>query len=987
MVRICARLLQEGVCNDENCSLSHTAYTCEPCKKVIARKCDYESHLRGAGHQKRILQVPGWVSCTICNKTLPGGSWNSHATSHAHARAAAAQGFDPNIDPVTVYDVTGQSYCPTCNVHVLSSAWARHTTSNRHFQASALSSFAAALENAEQDKHGVVVGGKFDFGVVEQESATTGVRVRNEIITTVPALRVQLANIQLSSSKNARPLKTPFSIITSGDTLTSRTPITITITATQSWAGREEDRLELTFRDSQLGTTFLIIKTLRIVAVTNAAQHRALQPVSPYKPKERTKRHPEREVEPGEKPPALGTIPYVVKLGQALVPTGIKSVLDRGNPRDQATAIRASFLPINLNVGSYAQHFRTLAWVEEHRMSVDLEYYDIEDATLSSFNGYHYVSVPGLAEKRPSVLVGDSILVRRPNDPEGSWFEGCVHVVRKEEVGMRFSGRFRPTGPHYTVRFKLNRYPLRRQHQALNTAFAPQRLLFPEASPARSLTGCPIRFFNTFIARNERQKLAVTCIANLPAGSPPFIVFGPPGTGKTVTIVEAIRQVVDRNPNARVLACAPSNSAADLIAERLVNLGEGNLFRFYAPSRPSAAASDKLDKFTYKGPNGHFSIPSVRSAMDFRVCVTTCVSASVFFGIGVPRGHFTHVFVDEAGQATEPEAMIAVKTMADNKTNVVLSGDPKQLGPIIRSPVARELGLETSYIERLMRTDAYDSVNGHGQRVVKLTQNFRSHPAILRFPNEKFYNNDLVPCGPPADIDAFIGSAILPPAGKKFPVMFVSMSGKDTREASSPSFFNVEECLMVKKLVEELRGDRRLRIVDADIGVVAPYHAQVLKIRNALRNSAEGVKVGSVEEFQGQERKIIIISTVRSSREYVQYDLRHTLGFVANPRRFNVAVTRAKALLIIIGDPMVLGLDPLWREFLNYIHGGGGWTGKDCPWDPTIPVNPMGGYDTAVREAADQDMNELARLMEGATLENVDEGDDANIDLPWNREA
>jgi len=102
----------------------------------------------------------------------------------------------------------------------------------------------------------------------------------------------------------------------------------------------------------------------------------------------------------------------------------------------------------------------------------------------------------------------------------------------------------------------------------------------------------------------------------------------------------------------------------------------------------------------------------------FRVLVTTCVSASVAHGIGLPRGHFTHIFIDEAGQATEPESFVSIKMMADPKTNIVLSGDPKQLGPIIRSGVARELGLETSYLERLMDRDAYNLSTRYGRRFV-----------------------------------------------------------------------------------------------------------------------------------------------------------------------------------------------------------------------------------------------------------------------------
>jgi len=156
-----------------------------------------------------------------------------------------------------------------------------------------------------------------------------------------------------------------------------------------------------------------------------------------------------------------------------------------------------------------------------------------------------------------------------------------------------------------------------------------------------------------------------------------------------------------------------------------------------------------------------------------------------------------------------------------------------------------------------------------------------------------------------------------------------------------------------------------------------------------------------------QERRAIIISTVRSSKEFVQYDLRHTLGFVANPRRFNgtrcfslsnsvlntynfvVAVTRAQALLYIVGDPSVLSLDPLWRSFLNYVHVNGGWTGPGPTWDTSVPVDEAGGYDAAVRAAALEDMNEFTRRMESMTLDGVGDEDDAddadaNLDRPWN---
>jgi helicase MOV-10 len=307
-----------------------------------------------------------------------------------------------------------------------------------------------------------------------------------------------------------------------------------------------------------------------------------------------------------------------------------------------------------------------------------------------------------------------------------------------------------------------------------------------------------------------------------------------PGTGKTVTIIEGIRQLLRQNPLAKILACAPSNSAADLIAERLAGvLSTDELFRFYAPSRPEEATSSKLEKHTYqvRGTHGQktYCVPPMIRMKRFRVIVSTCVSASVFHGIGMERGHFGYIFVDEAGQATEPEVMIAIKTMADNATRVVLSGDHKQLGPIIRSNVARALGLEISYLERLMGRDEYDGAQNHGIRYlisfarqlhnlltlfyssfVKLVKNFRSHEAILKFPNENFYGGDLQASAPRQVIDAFINKAILP--NPRFPILFHGIVGKDDREASSPSFFNIDEATEVKEYVMLLKRYYRISL-------------------------------------------------------------------------------------------------------------------------------------------------------------------------------
>lgn len=182
-----------------------------------------------------------------------------------------------------------------------------------------------------------------------------------------------------------------------------------------------------------------------------------------------------------------------------------------------------------------------------------------------------------------------------------------------------------------------------------------------------------------------------------------------------MVVVETTRQIRARNPDTRVLLCAPSNSAADLIAERLQQQGVGpsEMFRLNAPSRSVNLLPPALKTYSSTNSDG-FAVPVLNVLAKYRIIVTTCVSASLLYAIGIQRGHYDYILFDEAGQSSEPEAMIAIRTLASAATNIVLSGDPKQLGPVIRSLVAIELGTGLSYLERLMNREAYSEDVGRG---------------------------------------------------------------------------------------------------------------------------------------------------------------------------------------------------------------------------------------------------------------------------------
>ncbi|KAG8931375.1 hypothetical protein FRC02_002809 [Tulasnella sp. 418] len=475
------------------------------------------------------------------------------------------------------------------------------------------------------------------------------------------------------------------------------------------------------------------------------------------------------------------------------------------------------------------------------------------------------VNVPGLAEKRPSVLRGDHIEIRL-KQKQDVVYEGLVETIQDLRVGLLFHQDFRrdwQPGALCEVRFMINRIPLRRMHQALDLPFLPRRLLFPDQADFDGISRPTqhqidqIQPKNSQLKSNPPQMEAVTAIVNQPQGAPPFVIFGPPGTGKTVTVVEAILQILEKDPAARILACAPSNPAADLIALRLIGKTVGQnpitpkeLFRLNATYRFPISLPSLLEPYTYKDQLGRFSVTSRAALESFRVVVSTCGSACVPYGVGMEAGHFTHIIIDEAGQALEPECMIPIKTMGSQKTNFILAGDPKQLGPIIRSAVARPFGFAVSYLERMMNMPVYNETDGHGISVVKLTKNWRNHEAILHFPNEQFYGGDLEVCAPTGVKDALLGSPVL--NNPKFPVVFHGVPGQDEQEAGSPSYFNILEISQVTEYVDQLLADQSHPIVPEDICVIAPYNAQVKKVRQRLKENYENIKVGSVEMCQGE---------------------------------------------------------------------------------------------------------------------------------------
>ncbi|KAF9976332.1 hypothetical protein BGZ73_008762 [Actinomortierella ambigua] len=651
-------------------------------------------------------------------------------------------------------------------------------------------------------------------------------------------------------------------------------------------------------------------------------------------------------------------------LGQYKIPKALASKL-RLAVDDAVEAIRRQ-VKFPFTTQSYIQAMSTLLHAEEDARFIDIREYDIHGARLEQTKGKRYfLAVPGLAEARPSVIRTDSITISPSKDTTNAQaFQGWVTEVHEKRVLIEFPPAFNKVyheNQRYDVRFSFNRQPFRRMHAALNNPTST-RFAFPDT---KTLTISDDQFakvrefadkmecYVNGLNSNAEQKLAAYIIANRLHGDTPFVLYGPPGTGKTNTLVEAILQIrrkADFNKERyHILVCTPSNPAADLILTRLsiAGINEDEMIRVNSPSRSKFTMPMKsgYERYCFYDDEKHFIYPTSDEIDRASIVIMTNIAAGVLSFFGECR-EFTHIILDEAAQCFEPETLVPLQ-MAKPKTSVVLAGDHHQLGPMVRSPVAHALGLGICMLERLVNLPPNKTPYPWGQEPskssnlcgVKLLKNYRSHPELMSLSSRLFYKNELLYEAPRFVVEQFLQWPGLPQEG--YPLKFVGVEGVDEREGNSPSWFNVFEAEAVVREIKSLLDYSPLldghyfTVSGKDIGVIVPYRKQVEKIMKLLTHEnvrdRDRIKVDTVERFQGLERPVMIVSTVRSQAQFLEQDKKFNLGFVSNPKRFNVSITRARALLIIVGNPNVLIHDEYWKMQIREIATRGGATGASVP--------------------------------------------------------
>ena len=417
------------------------------------------------------------------------------------------------------------------------------------------------------------------------------------------------------------------------------------------------------------------------------------------------------------------------------------------------------------------------------------------------------------------------------------------------------------------------------------------------------------------------------------------VIHGPPGTGKTTTLVELIRRAVAGG--AKVLACAPSNAAVDNLLEKLLGVGLEPV-RVGHPARVAEALRDRaLDALVEKHPEARQArkytreaqallkkankwtkekpVPGEKQALRAEARELLAVArrteqtavervlaeARVVCGTltGIDSGtlgpmRFDLLVIDEACQSPEPACWIPL-VRADR---VVLAGDPCQLPPTVISQEAAEQGLAVSLMERVM------GLLGPGVSRL-LTVQYRMHAAVMAFSSAEFYGGELVAGESVAGhlLRDLPGVADTPLTAT--PVQFIDTAGAgydEEREEDTASRHNPKEAEVVVKCVTQLLA---AGLPAADIAVITPYNGQARLLRDKLEET--GVEVDSVDGFQGREKEAVVISLVRSNVE-------GQIGFLSDVRRTNVALTRARRKLVVVGDSATLAGHDFYKRLLDY---------------------------------------------------------------------
>lgn len=459
--------------------------------------------------------------------------------------------------------------------------------------------------------------------------------------------------------------------------------------------------------------------------------------------------------------------------------------------------------------------------------------------------------------------------------------------------------------------------------------------------PARFLKSYPIEIPTLNLSQNAavNQVLSAQDVA---------VIHGPPGTGKTTTIVQAIKQLVKTENT--VLVCAPSNAAVDLLTQRIAKealsvVRIGNISRVdeemiqHTLDAQLAAhpESKNIKKVKVQAANarkkaGRFKrnfggkermerrelyteakeLTAWANQLEDRVLdqildaaqVITCTLVGASQKI-LQKRKFRTVVIDEAAQALEPACWIPIL----KASKVVFAGDPFQLPPTVKSTTNKKEGLNITLIEKCLQ---------FLPEISFLNTQYRMNETIMGFSNQQFYEGELIAA------DTVKTHTLAVDLGK--PVVFIDTAGCGFEEKINPEYlsrYNPDEFQILCEHLYQLLDVYQTQEIDLpSIGIISPYREQVIYMKKFIASdeklSALPLSINTIDAFQGQERDLIYISLVRSNGK-------GEIGFLKDYRRMNVAMTRARKKLIVIGDSATIGMDKFYSAFLDYCDQAGAY--------------------------------------------------------------
>ncbi|KAK9479226.1 P-loop containing nucleoside triphosphate hydrolase protein [Lipomyces japonicus] len=561
-------------------------------------------------------------------------------------------------------------------------------------------------------------------------------------------------------------------------------------------------------------------------------------------------------------------------------------------------------------------------------------------------NSKHLASfaLPKLDTGDYKLAVGDEMRLRYVGDLRPKW-EGVGYVIKvanslSDEVTIELSRNSKSVPSDCSLGFSadyvwkatsFDRMQLALKTFAINemsvSGYIYHKLLGHEVAPVVLKTAMPKRFAAPNLPElNVSQVHAVKSVLQKHIS----LIQGPPGTGKTVTSATLVYHLAQMNPG-QVLVCAPSNVAVDQLTEKIHRTGLKTV-RLTAKSREDVESSVsflalheqvrlndtniELQKLTQlKQELGELSSQDERKfkkltrSAEQEILSNADVICCTCVGAGDPRLaklKFRTVLIDESTQAAEPECMIP---LIMGCKQAVLVGDHKQLGPVIMNKKAARAGLHQSLFERLVLL---------GLAPIRLNVQYRMHPCLSEFPSNMYYEGSLqngvtMQERIRKDVD-------FPWADPDSPMMFWSNLGLEEISSSGTSYLNRTEASNVEKIVTRFF---KAGIQPSQIGVITPYEGQRSYIVSSMQTNGsmrqelyKEVEVASVDAFQGREKDYVILSCVRSNEH-------QGIGFLSDPRRLNVALTRAKYGLVVLGNPKVLAKQPMWYHLLMHYKDKG----------------------------------------------------------------